>query len=387
MRKTVLFIGILLALAVVAVGCTVVEEVPDPVTVADAVGAEYVGAAACEECHQDIYEVFIKSGHPYKLNRVVEGQPPTYPFTEVVDPPEGYTWDDITYVIGGYNWKARFIGQDGFIITGDENATTQYSFANPDIGKDAVWVAYHAGEKKPYDCGPCHTTGYKPEGNQDGLEGLVGTWTEPGIQCEECHGPGNNHVANPYGVALKVDRDSASCGSCHRRGSVEAINAKGGFIRHHEQYEELFQSKHQALQCVTCHDPHAGVVASRKDGTDTVRVECESCHFQQARFQKSEIMKSFVPCIDCHMPRIVKNAQGDAEKNTGDIRTHMWAIDPYATAQFSEDGSTAISQVSLQFACNSCHGVGSASDKTDEELQETAIGYHDRPESSRDDDD
>ena len=76
------------------------------------------------------------SGHPWKLNKVVDGQPPEYPFTEVPEPPEGVTWDDVAYVIGGYNWKARFIGQDGFIITGDEDATTQYNFANPVVGND-----------------------------------------------------------------------------------------------------------------------------------------------------------------------------------------------------------------------------------------------------------
>ena len=38
-----------------------------------------------------------------------DGQPPDYPFTEIPSPPEGYTWDDIAYAIGGYNWKAHFI--------------------------------------------------------------------------------------------------------------------------------------------------------------------------------------------------------------------------------------------------------------------------------------
>ena len=50
-------------------------------------------------------------------------------------------------MIGGYNWKARFIDQNGFIITGDANATTQYNFANEVVGNDAHWVPYHAGEE------------------------------------------------------------------------------------------------------------------------------------------------------------------------------------------------------------------------------------------------
>ena len=36
----------------------------------------FIGAAACAECHEDISAVFNMSGHPYKLNAVVDGQPP-----------------------------------------------------------------------------------------------------------------------------------------------------------------------------------------------------------------------------------------------------------------------------------------------------------------------
>ena len=350
-----------------------------PAGAAGAGGATYVGMDACAACHQEQADLVAKSGHYYKLNKVVDGKAPTYPFTTLTDLPEGYTWNDITYVIGGYNWKARFIDKDGYIITGaDENATTQFNFPNPVVGNDAGWVGYHAGEKeKPYNCGPCHTTGYQPEGNQDGLPGLVGTWTEPGIRCEECHGPGSNHVADPIGVALKIDRDAEACGACHVRGGPEAINAKGGFIKHHEQYEEYFQTKHRALSCVTCHDPHEGVIPARKAGTATVRVECESCHFQEAKNQASPAMKVMVECIDCHMPRITKSAVGDAAAFTGDIRTHLWAIDPDATAQFSEDGSTANPQITLDFACKSCHRPGgTATEKTDQELKDSANGYH-----------
>ena len=383
-----LAIIVLLAALAVLAGCTGSEGPvgatgpageQGPAGPPGAVGATYVGTGTCASCHLEIAEVFSMSGHGYKLNKVVGGQPPEYPFTEVSNPPEGYTWDDVTYVIGGYNWKARFIDKDGYIITGaDGNATTQYNFANPIVGTEIGWVGYHAGEEqKPYDCGPCHTTGYRPEGNQDGLPGLVGTWAEPGVRCEECHGPGSDHVSNPYGVALKVDRSPEECGECHRRGAVEAIDASGGFIKHHEQYEEIFQSKHLALDCVTCHDPHQGVVQARKAGTDTVRIECQSCHFEKVEAQKSAVMKSTVDCIDCHMPRIVKSAVGDADAYTGDIRTHMWVIDPSATSQFSEDGSTAVSQISLDFACKSCHrDGGTALAKGDDELRSLAEGYH-----------
>ncbi len=339
---------------------------------------QFIGAEACAECHQEIYDVFARSGHNWKLNPVVDGQPPNYPFTEVPSPPEGFAWDDIAYVIGGYNWKARFIGHDGFIITGDADATTQYNLYNAEIDLGGDWVPYNAGKEKSYDCGSCHTTGYSPIGNQDGLPGLIGTWSEPGIKCEECHGAGSQHAANPMTVPLRIDRDGAACGDCHRRGSVEAVNASGGFIQHHEQYEELFQSKHVVVDCVICHDPHSGVVQLRQTGQQTTRTTCENCHFAQAQVQNNDRHARLnVDCIDCHMPRISKSAVGDVERFTGDIRTHMMGIDPRQVGQFSEDGSTALSQISLDFACRSCHVDGGiANSRTDEELVAGAVGYH-----------
>ena len=349
--------------------------------------AEYVGSETCSTCHEEIYNEFMLSGHAWKLNPVVDGQPPDYPFTEVPEPPEGYTWDDISYVIGGYNWKARFIDQDGYIITGDENAATQYNFPNPITGSEGGWVPYHAGEEKPYNCGPCHTTGYSawpPDAHQDDRPGIVGTWAEPGIKCERCHGPGSLHAENPHGVQMKVDRDAELCGECHLRGSPEAVDASGGFIKHHEQYEELFQSKHIVLECVDCHDPHVGVVQLRQAGEQTTRTQCENCHFEEAKYQNSEVHEAVgVECIDCHMPRLVKSATGNADMFTGDIRTHMMAIDPDQVEQFIEldDGSVvSASQIGLDFACRHCHVEGGqATPKTDDELRAVATGYHERP--------
>ena len=69
----------------------------------------------------------------------------------------------------------------------------------------------------------------------------------------------------------------------------------------------------------------------------------------------------------------------DAE-SAGDIRAQLWAIDPYAISQFSEDGYAAISQNSLDFACRSCHRAGgTAMPRSDEELNNEAIDYHSRP--------
>lgn len=342
----------------------------------------FIGSDACAECHQDISETFMMSGHPWMLTKVVDGQPPDYPFTDLPGPPEGYTWDDISYVIGGYHWKARFIDQEGYIITGDEDATTQYNYYNPELDLGDEWVPYNPGEVTPYDCGDCHTTGYSPAGNQDGLPGLIGSWAEPGIQCEGCHGPGSQHAQHPMSFEMQVDRDSAACGECHFRGVVETVDASDGLIQHNEQYEELFQSKHSAIDCVQCHDPHVGVIQLREtDAEKTTRIGCADCHFKEA--ENFNIDFHPTRCIECHMPRITMSAVGDPERFTGDIRTHLMAIDPEQIEQFNPEGTESLSQIGLNFACRHCHTEGGiAEPKTDAELQQAARGIHEPPEQA-----
>jgi hypothetical protein len=349
------------------------------------VGADYVGSETCGACHQGIYDLFIMSGHPYKLNPVVDGQPPEFPFTHIPEPPSGYTWDDISYVIGGYAWKARFIDLDGYIITdepgqsGNEDYLNQWNFANDALGIPAGWANYESGiPEKAYNCGSCHTTGYSSRGNQDGLPGLIGTWAAPGIQCEACHGPGSQHVQNPRGVDLVLDRDPELCGQCHTRGDVTVIDARDGFISHREQYLSLFQSKHITLGCVLCHDPHAGVIQLRQAGEQTTHTSCESCHFMQAQFQAPH--PRVADCVSCHMPRIARTAVGDPERFTGDMRAHLFAINPYSFEQFNVEGNASLPFVSLNFACRQCHiENGMALPKSDEELMDKAIGFHQRP--------
>lgn len=348
---------------------------------------QYIGSEACAQCHEGVYDEFQQSGHPWMLNEVVDGQPPDYPYSELPRPPEGYEWEDISYVIGGYEWKARFIDQEGYIITGaDENARTQYNLENEQLFMGDEWVGFHAGEENvSYDCGECHSTGYSSRGNQDDRPGIVGTWAFPGVQCEACHGPGGAHANTPQSFEMKVRTDRSACEQCHAITPVDEVDAEGAFISHHEQYPDLFDSKHIVLDCVDCHDPHTGVVQHLERGEQPVDVTCETCHFNVARYQNNVAHEMIqIDCIDCHMPRLLQNAVGDAGSFHGDMRSHVVAIDPYRVQQFeeSENGQVIWPQLSLDFACRSCHNPndGLGQPKTDEELLQTAIDYHTPPE-------
>lgn len=179
-------------------------------------GRSYVGTQICLACHAD-KESFLETGHNFKLNKIVDGQMPQYPFTSIagaleqlegientLGTPTSYT--DVSYVIGGYKSSAMFLDLDGYIM----NGTKAGASLGPD-GTVAYMWPYGMGdgpESHPYDyCGRCHTTGWKDytskEGDnrnlnrQDDLPGMGGTFSQTGVQCESCHGAGSEHAKSP----------------------------------------------------------------------------------------------------------------------------------------------------------------------------------------------
>lgn len=306
-------------------------------------------------------------------------RPPKYFSSQsenVPNTPGGWTWNDVSWVIGGALWKARFIDHDGYIVTG---SSVQYNLDTKG------WVGYHANEAvgtKPYNCGSCHTTGWVAVGqggvHQDGLPGMHGSFTEPGIGCEACHGPGGRHVATLAKTEIVRDRSSALCGRCHIRGPSDAIPASGGFIRHHEQYNEMLSAGHANLSCNTCHNPH---ISSRRGLAGAITKDCTTCH--SAEVYGKDFHSQLTGCTTCHMPQATKSAVA-SNKYTGDVRTHIFKINPASDGRmFTETGSHANggTGVTLSYVCYQCHkdseGIGgSRSAKTLEALSAYATGFH-----------
>jgi hypothetical protein len=245
----------------------------------------------------DQFNDWQSSGHPWKIRKMEKARYSKLPL------PPGYSWDDISYVIGGANKKSRYIDLNGYIITtakdGSE-AKTQYNI------QDGSWSFYHKGEKKPYKCGPCHMTAYNKKGNQDGRPGMIGTWAEDGIGCEECHGAGADHP-------------------------------------------------HKDLDCIECHDPHKRAIL--------VKTDCGSCHEEVAEKYKSNIhAKAGKGCIECHMAKISKSAI-KVNSYTGDVRTHIVKINTDADANMfmtiEEKGKKSTFSkgfTTLDYVCLGCHG-------------------------------
>ncbi len=328
---------------------------------------EYVGDAQCKICHGKIYLTYRKTGHPYKLQKI-DGGPPFYPegtSSGVPSPPADMSWDDISYVIGGFAWKAVFMDNEGYVLTGKKNR--QYILANSRLETEANWDGYRAEEapRVPYTCGTCHTTGWVATGadglHQDGLPGIYGTWAAPGVRCEACHGPGSGHVKNPAQVRPTIEE---RCGDCHRRGDITRIDASDGLIAHRDQYEDLLASPHLYLRCTACHDPHRSV-KYQKRGFKGIKKTCLVCHAKQKVMVPA---MAHMDCITCHMPRVVKSAvsvtrefAGD-EVPEGDVRGHIFRIatDP-EWEMFTGDNKYVRKDidrrayVTVDYACMSCH--------------------------------
>ena len=206
-------------------------------------------------------------------------------------------------------------------------------------------------------CADCHSTNIQK--NYDPISDNYETsWSEINVACEACHGPAGDHIksnelakANPMAIREKMEL----CGGCHVRGAEDKIPASGGFIKHHEQFNESLRGPHNEgndVTCITCHDQHKS--AKFKEG---IKVSCESCHEDVGKTFAETTHGGFgVDCIECHMPRASKSAT-KMGKFEGDVRTHIFRINTEAGAKmFTDDGKfVAGDSVTLDFVCLHCH--------------------------------
>ncbi len=383
---------------------------------------DYGGSKKCQACHTEKYNSWAASGHPYKFNVTPGNVGPVYPpeavnfqTTWLENLGNGtHTWGDIAGVIGGYGWKARFVGNDG-IIMGTASSAYSTGLGHNQInfygGENHGWSNYEtATENKKYNyaCFKCHTTGGTTEGTWlAGVEGL-GNFTEGGIGCEACHGPGALHASAPSksnidrvyeqvhadnaigGLSVKgvVQTPNANgndinfmCGTCHNRSYTDPINAKGGFIEHHEQWDEMVANKHneKGMTCTTCHDPHKRTIW---DGDGIIKT-CTTCHTDQSAKMNHS---AGVTCIDCHMPFAAKSGAARGKSGyKGDVRSHLFTITANTESMFNEAG-TAVrddearpASLSPHYACLGCHNDSpddNIPDKTIEQAAASAKGMH-----------
>jgi hypothetical protein len=325
---------------------------------------DYVGAQYCANCHPldssepDNLNLWRTSGHRFILMGADLAQHRAIPL------PGGMSWDDISYVVGGFSTKAIFLDSQGKVVTSVTDADGQpVDGMNQYNLLTGEWSDFRPGEDVDYTCGECHTTGYLATGNQDGLPGIVGNWAFDGVQCEACHGPGGT---------MQINQLAEACGTCHQHPGTDGIEAVDGFIRSEGQYNEHMAGAHAPLACVSCHNPH-------KPAATGIETQCEDCHSGlAAEYATTFKGEAGIQCTDCHMPYATLSAQ-PLGPHKGDRRTHIFSIDTRNGANmFTEDGSMVQldadgkAAVTLDFVCQRCHQGTPIST-----LASFAKGFHD----------
>lgn len=393
--------GVAAVAAAVMVGGCPANEGPAPLGFANTDdpsngGAAFAGSASCALCHAEIAAEHAAHGHAAALN-AAQGRAPTFsPLGEragAPDPPAGFDWTDIAYVIGGYRKGAFFVRADGFIATnGVDGVDSNWQLEFTPGGIAAGFAPYLPNALEPtpfaFECFRCHTTGALAQSAsepafQDGRAGILGTWSEAGVQCEACHGPGGRHFATRDGE-VRIDRSAIyvdltgeqTCRVCHSDGLSDSakILAEDGFIRHDQQWAELRASGgHADFSCGFCHESHR---SSTYERSAAIRNDCTACHADTtmakhggAVFVRGDYREE-VSCESCHMPFAAKvSSQADAAAvpapgRVGDTRSHIFRIDLTGgdASQFLSDagdevrlGTDGRAALTVDYVCLRCH--------------------------------
>lgn len=297
---------------------------------------KYVGAKVCGRCHPREFQqqsasehagaLFPAAAHPLAsafLPKVTLERKPQYEFRFSLTPKEFVVriFDaknvieiPIDWAFGAGQQAVTFvsrINQDWYLehyftyysAVGRMGATPGQQSAVPKDLPASAGLVYKGTDPEMgiIHCFRCHSTGW--------LDTSVGTIRpqEPGVHCEACHGPGNNHArtANPKLIRNPGKLSSVQlndlCGNCHRMPPPKGVAIDWNVswnIRHQPVYlsqSACFRHSNGALSCISCHKPHE---ALQRDLAYYNKV-CESCH-EGAHAQEAGRSN----CVDCHMPLV-----------------------------------------------------------------------------------
>lgn len=411
--RSISMLPALMAMGFVA-GCS--DVAPTKRDPEEPAASAYVGSEACLGCHAD-KATYRQTGHANMLKRVVNGQKPPLPFTDIQGQLESYTdlmnplipggspagYQDVSFVLGGFQTFplggqsrpiAMFLDRDGYLFTPK---------GAPELGTYGF-------------CGKCHTTGWKDFTSAPGddrnslheLPGITGTFVAPSVQCEACHGPGAEHAklpsranitrkAQPRTRAQFLSRDLAydepvSCYECHstidtkfrtypdfttdyemrfggehianivRRSADPVTSGNGGSIAAdalvgYDPDTGIATNKMgAALDCVSCHDPHKSAFYRTKAGHEGAVVACTQCHAGRNfnDLPGSTMASTAHKTLACAKCHMANpSAPGHSY--------HFFKIDlssPSANAHhFSEDGEYRRPWLRADEACKGCHAT------------------------------
>ena len=279
----------------------------------------YVGSAACQKCHAEIYEHWSKT----PMANVVR-DPKVHPDAIIpdlaTDTIAHFTKDDVALVYGSI-WKQRYftkIGSDYY------PEPAQWDIRNK------VWRPYFVAKgtdwwepfyppdnlKRPTSstCDGCHSVGFDIETRH------VVEWN---VGCERCHGPGSEHVIHPSRDTIlnpgRMDFVAANdtCIQCHSQGRPLKNPISGIYYDWPVGYsvglrlQDFWKLEDHTLGETTfTHFADGTAHKNRMQGNDFVQslmyhrgVTCFSCHDVHGTANYAQLRKPADRlCLDCHAP-------------------------------------------------------------------------------------
>ncbi|ABB15483.1 cytochrome c3 family protein [Carboxydothermus hydrogenoformans] len=279
----------------------------------------YAGTKKCQSCHG--FSKFSATWHPNMVKT-----PDFFGSMLLWSLNDKFQASDVRYVINSPT-ELLFVGKDYKYMP--------YAFDKT----ENQWVADSHTQNWLVSCAKCHVTGYPgPNGITGTPYSVVGNtykelFTEPGIGCEACHGPGALHAATGDPTKILGEKDgiaaSATCEKCHegahhRGGEYNdeyAIAGVSGTVygKHGISLQTIQQNSHGSVSCLECHSQDyrtaledylkANPGKTAADFNATVKlsdfklgITCVTCHSphsekgygKQLRNEPNEL------CMECH---------------------------------------------------------------------------------------
>ena len=363
----------------------------------------YVGAAQCIGCHKNLTDSFFHTAH-FESTRMASGE--TIAGSFAADSNTYHYTSDVKVIMERENnlyYQAAYkndtlVQKQSFdIVVGSGRKAQTYLYW---LGEEVLQlpVSYFVPANKwanspnypahqvrfdrniPVQCFECHGSYIKRNGIEARGEFAVDHFDRNqvvyGIDCERCHGPGEEHVAfhqkNPEVRSAKFiipykdltrQKKLDMCSVCHS-GIRENLRSTFYFRPgtnlndfmvpdttspdiskvdvHGNQYQLLAASKcflNSQLTCATCHNTHV----TERDNMALFSKKCMSCHTPASdKFCKLIPKPGIIlenNCVDCHMPEKVSRlislqSQGDSTATPNKVRTHFISIYQSETNNF-----------------------------------------------------
>jgi len=311
---------------------------------------EFVGRQVCAGCHMQRNRSQLQTAMAHALNMpgdstVLQAHPKltfragiyTYTITtegqqssySVTDGKETST-EPIAYVFGKAHVAQTYVlrhngklyeGRVSYYTAIDNLDWTIGDALNPPPSLEVAFGRDITGDEAR-NCFSCHSTGAVVSGKLE-LDRLT-----PGVTCEACHGPGQEHVSEMHlstgeGLGIfnprKLSPDTLSqefCGACHRSANAVGMMPNLGGITNvrFQPYRLSGSPGHDPndphFACTACHDPHIDLPLQGASADS----KCTVCHVTDSEHAKKmgttetsgprSCPVAMEKCDSCHMPRV-----------------------------------------------------------------------------------